>query len=191
MDRWVCRCLVRGFNVLENGYVYCDGLDISDKSVEGTGSSWKGAYTGCTLDDLTEFRRDDGRRAKGSAWPNRYDKKVISFINKNSSMKIDMMISLVRDSYNAMRDEFFAWKREFLKDGQHTYSEEAIMNMLEEFKKPEIPYEDKIPTLPPEYNNQHWEILYNNGTYKPEKLSSFQQMTLEPAFHSYLLMIET
>ena len=82
MDRWVCRCLVRGFNVLENGYVYCDGLDISDKSVVGKGSSWKGTYTGCSLDNFTTFPHDDGRQDKGSAWPGRYDKKVISFINK-------------------------------------------------------------------------------------------------------------
>ena len=82
MDRWVWRCLVRGFNVLENGYVYWDGLDISDKSVVGKGSSWKGTYTGCSLDDFTTFPKDDGRRDKGSAWPGRYDKKVISFINR-------------------------------------------------------------------------------------------------------------
>ena len=109
---------------------------------------------------------------------------MIFFINKHSGQKIDNMISLVRDAYNAMRDEFFTWKK-ILRDGNRTYSEEAIMRMLEEFKKPEIPYEDKIPTLPPEYNNQHWEILYNKVTYKPEKLSSFQCMALEPAFYSY------
>jgi hypothetical protein len=161
MDRWLIRSLLMAFNIFENGFVYSIKHDPHNRNVKGIRDSWKGLYTGCSLDDF----QDTGTRAKGSVWPERYTSKVRQFVDQNllPKVKIKNRIESARQAFEDMRSTFMKWKTEFLKE-----DESQIMNMLE-YTKATIPYENEIPTLSPYYSDQHWEILYNNCICKPDE----------------------